>query len=235
MLIRRCAWHREFHGYVLIHGVASWRGLSVKFTDGVCRRCAARVRVEWHLGRVQTDSPLRYRLLASSEYRRVAVFAVFALLLATIIPTGSITDVLLGKAPERAPLTVEARDPRGVSVRAAAAVADPSREAESPRVSRHRPPPPPAVTVIRYRPPKPLGSPRPPVAIASSAMPGEVKRSEPARPQMATGAPLVLNVARISATEDELMSVARRHSVTRLLLAPPEERPRHAGLAVQAP
>lgn len=57
MLIRRCAWHPQFHGYPFVHGIASWRGRSVTFTDGVCRRCAARVRSEWELGKVWEDRP----------------------------------------------------------------------------------------------------------------------------------------------------------------------------------
>lgn len=57
MLIRRCAWHPQFHGYPFVHGVASWRGRSIIFTDGVCRRCAARVRTEWELGKVWDDRP----------------------------------------------------------------------------------------------------------------------------------------------------------------------------------
>jgi hypothetical protein len=44
MLIVRCAWHRRYHGVGRLLGVASWRGLHVTFTDGICPKCAARVR-----------------------------------------------------------------------------------------------------------------------------------------------------------------------------------------------
>jgi hypothetical protein len=39
----RCAWHPRYHGYPRLLGVASWRGLSVHFTDGICPTCATRV------------------------------------------------------------------------------------------------------------------------------------------------------------------------------------------------
>jgi hypothetical protein len=46
MLLCRCAWHRHYRGYPLISGVASWRGLFVRFTDGICRSCLERFRAE---------------------------------------------------------------------------------------------------------------------------------------------------------------------------------------------
>jgi hypothetical protein len=49
VLIRRCVWHRQIRGYAVIHGIASWRGRSITFTDGVCRQCAQRVRREWQV------------------------------------------------------------------------------------------------------------------------------------------------------------------------------------------
>lgn len=240
MLIRRCAWHREFHGYALIHGVASWRGLSIKFTDGVCRRCVARVRAEWHVGRTQADSPLRRGWLLPGGYRRAALALGLALLVATMLPTGLITDALLGEVPAQAPATLEVPTASRASFTDTTAVAKQSPEAEPPRVSRHRPAPP-EVVVIRYRTPKPLAPARPlPVSSGAptpnSPHPIETQRLEPPRPvHVATVAPLVTNVSRVRAAEDELMRVARGHSATRLLLSPPEERPRHAGLMVQAP
>lgn len=46
MLLCRCAWHRRYRGYPLVSGVASWRGLTVRFTDGICRSCLERFRLE---------------------------------------------------------------------------------------------------------------------------------------------------------------------------------------------
>jgi hypothetical protein len=46
MLIGRCAWHRQYYGYPALSGIASWRGLSLRFTDGICPRCATQFRTE---------------------------------------------------------------------------------------------------------------------------------------------------------------------------------------------
>lgn len=49
MLIRRCVWHREYHGYPILYGVASWRGWRPRFSDGLCRRCARTARSQWDI------------------------------------------------------------------------------------------------------------------------------------------------------------------------------------------
>jgi hypothetical protein len=41
MVLRRCAWHGQFHGYRVVYGVSSWRGRGISFTDGLCSHCAA--------------------------------------------------------------------------------------------------------------------------------------------------------------------------------------------------
>jgi hypothetical protein len=46
MLIGRCAWHPRYHGYPFWNGVVSWRGLAIRFTDGICPRCLQRFRSE---------------------------------------------------------------------------------------------------------------------------------------------------------------------------------------------
>jgi hypothetical protein len=46
VLISRCAWHRRYHGYTKVLGISSWQGLNVSFTDGICSKCAARVRAD---------------------------------------------------------------------------------------------------------------------------------------------------------------------------------------------
>lgn len=53
MLIGRCAWHRQYFGYPSVSGVASWRGLSLRFTDGICPRCLEHFRSDHqrHLAR----------------------------------------------------------------------------------------------------------------------------------------------------------------------------------------
>jgi hypothetical protein len=45
VVISRCAWHPRYYGYSKLLGVSVWRGLRVDFTDGICPKCAARVRV----------------------------------------------------------------------------------------------------------------------------------------------------------------------------------------------
>jgi hypothetical protein len=49
VLIRRCAWHRTYYRYPLAIGVASWRGLGLSFTDGMCGGCAVHFRRQWGL------------------------------------------------------------------------------------------------------------------------------------------------------------------------------------------
>ena len=49
VLICRCAWHQRYRGYPLVSGVASWRGWTLRFTDGICVNCLARFRAEHRL------------------------------------------------------------------------------------------------------------------------------------------------------------------------------------------
>ena len=46
MLIGRCAWHPHYYGHLLWNGVTSWRGWTIRFTDGICPRCLERFRTE---------------------------------------------------------------------------------------------------------------------------------------------------------------------------------------------
>jgi hypothetical protein len=47
VLVSRCAWHSRYFGYPLFAGVVSWSGWRLRFTDGICAGCAARVRAEY--------------------------------------------------------------------------------------------------------------------------------------------------------------------------------------------
>jgi len=47
VLIARCAWHRRYYGFGRLLGVSSWRGLRIDFTDGICPKCAARLRADF--------------------------------------------------------------------------------------------------------------------------------------------------------------------------------------------
>lgn len=46
MLICRCAWHQRYCGYPRLSGIVSWRGWTVRFTDGICEKCLQRFRAE---------------------------------------------------------------------------------------------------------------------------------------------------------------------------------------------
>jgi hypothetical protein len=51
VLISRCAWHHRYYGHSKLLGVSNWRGLRIDLTDGICPKCAARVRaVRQHRG-----------------------------------------------------------------------------------------------------------------------------------------------------------------------------------------
>jgi hypothetical protein len=240
MLIRRCAWHREFHGYTLIHGVAAWRGFSLKFTDGVCRSCAERVRIEWRLARLPTDAlPPPAVSLLSPRLGHAGVAVGLVVLVATALPVKLISDALLRGARTDPQVVV------GEEVPSHAAVST-SLESAPPRVSRHRPP----ITVppLRRRATGPEGPEgarvaavvTPPVRLvpSSAAMgaegvpPPETVVVAPRPVQATSPAP---SVSRLRGTEDEFAGRVRRASTVRLLLSPPPERPRHAGVAVQAP
>jgi hypothetical protein len=69
MMIRRCAWHLRYHGYPFWHGVASWRGLAVRFTDGICVRCLERFRDEHrsYLERKRVSEPELARMHVPSR------------------------------------------------------------------------------------------------------------------------------------------------------------------------
>ena len=83
MVIRRCAWHRQHHGYGLLFGVMSWRGFKVQFTDGMCQECAARMPRDLTFQRAGYQLRERRRCPAVLVPRLgVAALAVTALVLA---------------------------------------------------------------------------------------------------------------------------------------------------------
>jgi hypothetical protein len=82
MLIRRCAWHLKYHGYRIVFGVASWRGASLRFTDGLCRRCSARHRTEWRAAHGLPDDGSEPRPRISTGHAAAALVVVASLALA---------------------------------------------------------------------------------------------------------------------------------------------------------
>jgi hypothetical protein len=59
MLIGRCAWHLQYYGHPRWESVMSWRGFTLRFTDGICSRCLERFREEHRaaLARRRADTP----------------------------------------------------------------------------------------------------------------------------------------------------------------------------------
>jgi hypothetical protein len=149
MLISRCAWHRKYHGYPAITGIASWRGRRVQFTDGMCKACAAQLRFEWY-GDTESE-PGR-----ASSYRRLAWLApgagmaAAAALLAMVLaarPLHDPADVLLTRIPavavpeavpvgsgEMAPGLVTRRQPGDVSAQAGRLEGPPSASPLTPTI-----------------------------------------------------------------------------------------------------
>jgi hypothetical protein len=69
MLIGRCAWHWQYFGRPRWEGVVSWRGLGVRFTDGICPRCLERFRRE-HRATFARRRPAVVGALAPQKIRR---------------------------------------------------------------------------------------------------------------------------------------------------------------------
>ena len=101
MLIRRCAWHRSYRGYPLVFGIASWRGLGVSFSDGMCVRCAVRMRAQWNLPPLPPRAG-RYRL--GLELARVTATAAAIVIL--VLATNPLDDLRIVRSIVPAPQTV---------------------------------------------------------------------------------------------------------------------------------
>lgn len=101
MLIRRCAWHRSYRGYPFAFGIASWRGLSISFTDGMCLGCSAQLRRQWNLPPLPAGV-LRYGL--RGELVRVAAMAV--MLVSVVLAARPLDDLRIPRAIVPPPQTV---------------------------------------------------------------------------------------------------------------------------------
>jgi hypothetical protein len=134
MMIRRCAWHRRHFGHWAFLGVASWRGVGVTFTDGICPACAA----------IEKDGMLARRASAPRPASRVALRQRQALL-AAVLATG---------------LALVAADLMEVPVPSASRTAtgpEPATHGVPDAATPPPPPPPPPVAspgVERVRPPR---------------------------------------------------------------------------------
>jgi hypothetical protein len=72
VLIGRCAWHRGYRGYPILSGITSWRGWSVRFTDGICGTCLARFRAEHQRYLKKRPDPEPIRMTATSASSEAA-------------------------------------------------------------------------------------------------------------------------------------------------------------------
>jgi hypothetical protein len=81
VLISRCAWHPRNYGYAKLLGVARWRGLRLDYTDGICRKCAARVHSDVRRVRVGGGGPGPHGTVQTSEIFVVALAVMTGLML----------------------------------------------------------------------------------------------------------------------------------------------------------
>ena len=98
VFLRRCAWHRRYHGYGKFLGVSHWRGWGLTFTDGMCDGCAARARAEWRI-------PTPDSALMLPRPRRRSLRPDFALTAAVVLLAVTVTFGLIVGPPASGPVT----------------------------------------------------------------------------------------------------------------------------------
>ena len=138
VLISRCAWHRRYYGYTTIIGVSSWRGLKPSFTDGICHKCAVRVRADHLRARFDRGVSAARRERTWMPGLAVLVLAIVVALVLVARPThelpplAPVVSVLppqdVDDPSEATPVVTE---PSSVS-----ALRSPIRPPRSPRVTR---------------------------------------------------------------------------------------------------
>ena len=112
-------------------GIASWGGLGVSFTDGMCRGCAIRFRRQWNLPEMSGESPAR----APTLLRGVVTLGVVTIL---ILAVGSSDNGRTPATMTPPPETVLVPTPAEAEPTPAAPgppASQRSRPAASPRVS----------------------------------------------------------------------------------------------------
>jgi hypothetical protein len=157
MLISRCAWHRRYHGYTKILGISSWRGLQPSFTDGICHKCAARVRADHLRARYDRGASADRREhawlpgLAAASLATVVALVLIARPTHELPPVSPVVAVLPPPAAVEAPATVATSTE--VEPPPVREVSPPRRErtvAAREAVHRERPVPRPAVAPVRF-------------------------------------------------------------------------------------
>jgi hypothetical protein len=127
-----------YHWYPLALGIASWNGLGVSFTDGMCRGCAIRFRQQWDLPAIPDRSGV--------EFTRVAVAVALAGML--VLTVGSSDRVRIATTTPPTLRTTLARATAVTSPTAWATVRSmaqgkrpaPASRAPSPKVRTVKPP-----------------------------------------------------------------------------------------------
>lgn len=132
VLISRCAWHRRYHGYTKILGIGSWQGLNVSVTDGICSKCAARVRADHLRARFDRGASADRRGAAWVPGLAVASLATMVALVLIARPTHELPPV---------PAAVAVLPP-AAEESASIAEAPPASPDAAPRVVHPRPTPP---------------------------------------------------------------------------------------------
>ena len=100
MLITRCAWHPGYHGHPAFIGVTDWSGFRLGFTDGICSRCAARLRADIP-GGTPVEVEAERDLVGWIPGVGLVAIAVMALVLLAARPTHESTETrqLAGTGP----------------------------------------------------------------------------------------------------------------------------------------
>lgn len=110
----RCAWHPRYHGHPRLLGVASWRGLSVHFTDGICPTCATRVTSD-RTGTVSASQTPRW----PGAGRAAVLFVGMPLTVALVLAATPLSEPPVPSAPAVAALPSAAAVPAATQAPAA--------------------------------------------------------------------------------------------------------------------
>jgi hypothetical protein len=112
MFVRRCAWHRRYHGHPKVLGVSSWGGWGLTFSDGMCADCAARARAEWNLppapGRPIAAPARRYALRPEFALASIVLIAAMGVIYGVVLGPPNPTMVYAPTPPARS--VVASRD-----------------------------------------------------------------------------------------------------------------------------
>jgi hypothetical protein len=131
MFVRRCGWHRKYHGYVKILGVSSWQGWGVTFSDGMCADCAARARAAWRLPAGSpppvSTRPARRLLRPDFAFASVALFAAVGATLGVLLGPPRPRTVSQSTAPVSTVVASEEATPKAGVTRVRSTTPAPAR------------------------------------------------------------------------------------------------------------